>query len=266
MIKSQIKTALGRIALSTGLGTFPVRVRKGPAKGARWTLAPFSHYWREGALEPDVPAAFGYFDSLDGLVFWDIGAHYGIHSVGAAMQVGPHGQVVSFEPDPIAFSRLKKHAEWNNLANIKLMNVAASDTNGRADLYTPNGAGQSVSHLKFYAENDMTGTPSVAVPTVAIDGLVDRGEIRLPQVIKVDAQGHGGKALAGASKAIATAQPVIAFSNHSHAELEQTREVLEPLGYRAFDFEGGAIPWAKVEEAILAPAGRRSIRRQGRAV
>src|SRR5450759_75200 len=113
------RTLCSRIIAATPMAYFPVRVRTGPAKGAKWTLAPFSYNWRCGG-ENDLEAGLSRLSSVKGAVCWDFGAHFGIHTVGMAMQVGPAGQVASFEPDPVAFRRLKYHVQKNQLTNVCL--------------------------------------------------------------------------------------------------------------------------------------------------
>lgn len=238
----------------TPVGLFPVRVRTGPAKGARWTLGPFSANWRHGGAEEDVEAGSRYLGDLAGKVFWDFGAHFGIHTVGKALQVGPTGQVASFEPDPVAFSRLKRHVQMNKLANVVLFQAAASSKNSESKFFLLDGGGTSSSHFAFHDGHEPSHEPFLMVRTLQADSLLASGSIRAPDLIKVDVQGHGHEALAGAAKAIAAHLPVVVFSNHSWEELAGVQRIMEPLGYEPKDFNGGAVPWPDVTECILVTA------------
>src|SRR5205085_1089961 len=82
----------------TPLGRWPVRVRSGIARGARWTLYPASAYWR-GTHEPVLQSTLvALADAgIEGWSCWDLGAHFGLYSVGLARHVGPKGQVAAFE-------------------------------------------------------------------------------------------------------------------------------------------------------------------------
>src|ERR1700729_2491433 len=115
-----LRTLASRVISATPLAYYPVRVRCGLAKGARWTFAPFSANWRYGGAEQDVEAGFAILPNPKGAVFWDFGAHFGIHTVGVAMHIGPGGQVAAFEPDPAAFKRLELHVALNCLTNVRL--------------------------------------------------------------------------------------------------------------------------------------------------
>jgi FkbM family methyltransferase len=248
-------TAASELLSATRFANCPVRVRKGLAKGARWTMLPFSAYWREGRGAVDVERALVHLLTVRGIVFWDFGAHFGIHSVGLALQIGPHGAVVAFEPDPVAFEKLNRHVQMNKLTNIRLYDAAVSSSTGNAKLYFPQGPGSSRSHLQN-DEHDDSATPKITVKTVSADDLVESGAIRLPNVIKIDVQGHGARAVAGAMKSIATSRPIIVFRNHSDGELSGTKQLLEPLGYVPVALNGDRIQWTTLTECLLLPPGR----------
>ena len=58
----------------TRLQFWPVRVRHGIAEGARWTLYPWSSYWR-GTQEPAMHRAVNELGDMAGGSCWDLGAH-----------------------------------------------------------------------------------------------------------------------------------------------------------------------------------------------
>jgi FkbM family methyltransferase len=184
-MKGRIGQWLGR----TPLAYIPVRVRAGMAKGARWTLLPTSAYWRLGP-EPEVEQAILQVGDLRGAACWDLGTHFGIFTIGLAFAVGPEGQVAGFEPDPASFARCQRHVRMNQLNQVKLFNTAASETSGTADLLLYNGQGTTASHLAYPGEGGK-GAVRLQVNSVRLDDLVEAGEIRPPQLIKVDVEGHG---------------------------------------------------------------------------
>jgi hypothetical protein len=110
-------------------------VRSGLAAGARWTLFPWSAYWR-GAFRTALQNELIALGDITGWTCWDLGAHYGLYSVGLARRTGPTGQVVSFEPNPLSFHRLERHRRMNELEWMKTYAAAVSDRPGLAELYT----------------------------------------------------------------------------------------------------------------------------------
>lgn len=238
----KIKTFASDWICRTPIQYFPVTVRKGVAKGARWTVLPYSAYWR-GHTEDDIESAIRLYGNIPGGTCWDLGTHFGIYTVGMAMAVGNEGQVAGFEPDPVSFKRCQRHIQMNSLWWVKLINAAASDADGVGDFIVSCSPGTSTSHFAYEDETVKDKDARVAVPMILLDNLVDRGDIRPPQFIKVDVEGHGARALRGGRNTIAKHRPVIVMSFHSKWELDGTVEVLAPLGYRAFTSEGKELDW-----------------------
>lgn len=214
----------------------------GLAKGARWTLYPYSSYWR-GRTELDVEAAIRLHGSILGQSCWDLGAHYGIYTIGMALAVGEEGQVACFEPDPVSFSRCELHVKMNSISQVKLFAAAASDREGIANLILSQGAGESTSHFAYEDEQFQRNVTTVGVRTVVLDQLVESGQIRPADFIKVDVEGHGVRALKGARETIARNLPNIVMSFHSQCELDGTKQLLEPLGYCAYTCDGESLGW-----------------------
>ncbi len=239
-LKSQISSWLGQ----SPLGLIPVRIRTGIAKGARWTLLPHSAYWRQRG-EGDVDAVAATLGPLTGQCFWDLGAHFGIYTIGLARLVGPTGQVAAFEPDPRSHARCAHHVALNNLKNVQLFRAAVSDQATQQEFIVPS-PGATFNHLRYEDEPVAAGEKTIQIETLVLDALVAVGTIRPPQLVKVDVEGHGAKAVAGAIKTITQNHPVLVMSFHSHAETNDTQALLEPLGYRCFENDGRPLPWSTV--------------------
>lgn len=239
-LKSRLSYWLGR----SPLAHLPTRVRHGVAQGARWTLFPFSAYWRLGG-EGDVDAIVPTLGPLTGRCFWDLGAHFGLYTVGLGRLVGPTGQVASFEPDPVSHARCARHVAMNRLENVRLFKAAVSDRAGRQEFLVP-AAGAPFNHLPYDDKPPAPGEQTLAIETVVLDELVAAGRIRPPHFVKVDVEGHGAKALAGARETLRQHLPVLVMSFHSEAETNDTRAILEPLGYRCFENDGRPLAWPAV--------------------
>lgn len=222
-----------RSVLQATVGGIPVRVQAGPAKGARWTLFPWTSYWR-GTHEPAFHQAIEQLGGGDirGWSCWDLGAHYGLYSVALAMRVGPTGQVAAFEPNPESFRKLEGHARMNRLGWLKPYPCAASDRAGSGKLFTYGDLGSTSTHLRYENETETEAAAPIPIRTVRIDDLVDAGELRPPQFIKVDVEGHGHRALEGMRRSLAAARPTLIVGFHSQEEVDGVLAILDPLGYR----------------------------------
>jgi FkbM family methyltransferase len=229
-MKALLQKAVGRALHVTGLETFPVRVRGGLSAGARWTLFPWTAYWR-GGYEPDVERAILGWGDLRGKVCWDLGAHFGYYSVALGLRTGPTGQVLAVEPLPSNYARLERHCQMNHLSWVRTCAAAVSDGAGEAEFFCGLEAGDTTVHLPYDGEQKTSSTPTISVRTVRLDDLVAAGEIRLPDFIKIDVEGHGHRALRGALASIRQNRPVILMGFHSPQEVAGTEELLRPLGY-----------------------------------
>jgi FkbM family methyltransferase len=237
------------------IARLPVRVRGGFAEGARWSLYPFSSYWR-GTHEPALQARVLTLLDWPGKSVWDLGAHYGLFAIGLARHVGPSGHVAAFEPNPLSFARLRLHADRNPHPNLRVFPAAVSDQPGHQTLILASYAETTISHLPYDHETHDSSTPSVTVPLVRLDDLVASGAIQAPHFIKLDVEGHGHRALAGAARTLAEHLPVIISGIHSPSESAGLLELLLPLGYTVEPLDAGiaAIPHHEGDYLWLPPS------------
>lgn len=232
-MKQLVQKAAAKVFRLTRLEYLPVHVRRGLPAGARWTMFPWTAYWR-GGYEPDTEQAINSLGDLRGKTCWDLGAHFGYYSVGLALRTGPDGQVVAAEPLPANFARLERHRRMNQLSWLKPYPCAVSDSTGPADFFSSLHAGDTTVHLAYEGELKDAATPTIVVQKIRLDDLVSRGEIRLPDFIKVDVEGHGHRAIGGAIDSIGRSRPNILMGFHSPQEVSGTEALLLPLGYQFF--------------------------------
>jgi FkbM family methyltransferase len=218
------------------IGNLPVVILRGPARGSWWTLYPWTSYWRLGGHEPRVDAALQAVGDLRGKSVWDCGAHFGIYTVRFARQVGETGQVAAFEPDPVSFAKTQRHVRMNRFKNVVAFNAAASDSAEDAVIVVQQGLGGTTSHLPYPGEVLSPESRTVTVHRVRGDDLVSAGKVRRPDLIKLDVEGHGGEVLVGAGECLRISKPAIIAAMHSPQEVEAIRVVVEPLGYRLWDY------------------------------
>jgi len=212
------------------LGAFPVKVLRGLSFGAWWSVYPHSSYWRLGGNDSDVEAFLRQYAARPGTVFWDIGAHYGIYSVGVARAVDPTGRVESFEPDPVSFRRLLWHRRLNRLPHLHAHEVAASDQTGESRLYQYDDFGATTSHLAFPGETT-EHVPFRTIRTARLDEWVAEGRLLPPHCIKIDVEGHAVPALRGMRATLAQHLPVILLAVHTREEYEVGSALLFSLSY-----------------------------------
>jgi FkbM family methyltransferase len=179
-----------------------------------------------GTAEPHLQRAIRRYVAPGDTVY-DIGANIGYVSLSLARQVGPQGRVFAFEPVPKNIQRCRTNIEINKLTNIKLLEFAASNVNGEAVIRMTDNL--SMASLVWHQE-DPSATQLV-VKTVALDDLVEGGELPPPTFVKIDVEGGEASVLEGMLRMITTAKPVL-FIECSDTGREYTWHTLRQLGYQ----------------------------------
>jgi FkbM family methyltransferase len=164
----------------------------------------------------------------------DIGAFWGLFSLGAARRVGPTGRVIAIEPGPRQASMLKANLRGNNFESIVecVELVCAQATDESVEFFVdPEG-----SMVDSAVAKPGRSARRVNRQTTTVDELVKRFNLR-PGVIKIDVEGFEDLVLKGALRTLKQYQPVL-FVEFHHEELAlrdiESTDVLgflENLGY-----------------------------------
>jgi FkbM family methyltransferase len=169
------------------------------ANGLEWQL------WAFGAFEGHFAELFGTL-VRPGDRCIDVGANIGLHTVRLAKLTGGQGEVIAVEPDPELADRASGNIALNDLPQARVINAAASDHSGEAQLYRPGVADTNRGRASLLQHTYLTGTTST-VPTVTVDE-ISAGPVDL---IKIDVEGHEAAVVRGASATIARDAPLVIF-------------------------------------------------------
>jgi FkbM family methyltransferase len=169
-----------------------------------------------------------------GGVMYDIGANIGFFSLLGARLAGPEpGHVYAFEPAPENAEAIRINAARNDFSNVTVIVKAAGATAQRVRLQLVDDAAWS--KLQDYGEHPLT-EEVIEVDQVAVDDLLEAGEIRPPTVVKIDVEGAELSVLEGMRNTIARHQPVVICELHD-TNREFVAAVSE-LGYRVVNLDG----------------------------
>lgn len=189
-----------------------------------------------------------------GDVFLDLGANIGYYTLIAARKVGPTGHVYAFEPDPTNFSILKNNVEMNGYGNVTLINKAVDETTRTAKLYlSATNKGDHRLHPAAEARE------SIAIQTTTLDEAI-RGGV---DFIKMDIQGHEGKALRGARRLLKQKPLTILtefspmFLRKAGSDPEQVLKSLERNGFAVFLLDVGHKRQVPTSATALMAASRK---------
>jgi FkbM family methyltransferase len=243
---------ISALLIRTRLAWLPVPVLRGVARGAWWSLFPWTSYWR-GVHEPTLQGTLIALGDIQGWSCWDLGAHYGIYSVALARRVTATGTVAAFEPNPLSFRRLAYHRRLNRLSQLKLFQMAASNLSGSAELYTYGDLESTTTHLPYEGETADAACP-IRIQSIRLDELVADGRLRQPDLVKVDVEGHAHRAIEGMAETLARKSPVFIMAFHGDPEATTVRQILSRWGYLSRPI-GDTVSEAVVGDFLFTPPG-----------
>jgi len=169
-------------------------------------------------------------------IFYDIGAHFGYHTLGFSKLLGSSGEIYSFEPHPMNIERLKNNIIKNKpiTDNVKVLEVALTNFIGEVDfdmIYDLDSGWSSAS--KFTERNDSSHDYKkvISVTTDTIDNLIDSKKIPPPDIIKIDVEGEEYNVLLGGRKALIKYKPQMFIEIHNIEAMFNVDHFLSEVGY-----------------------------------
>jgi len=164
----------------------------------------------------------------------DIGANIGIFTLLACLS-GPQVRVISFEPSPEVFSRLRGNVEANGWSDrCELRNEAASDRRGSAvfDLYGKRSSfGGGIYPLRV-GRRPSEKENLIEVKTDTVDAAcAGKGRVGLA---KIDVEGHEDAVLRGMAGVLEESRPDLIVECLEEGPYREVMGILLPLGYRIY--------------------------------
>lgn len=166
-----------------------------------------------GKFSPQTPEELRMLEGIDGEqrilellirnlrpgdVVWDVGSNVGLYTIFMAKAVGKNGQVIAFEPEEQSYEHLLENLELNDLQNVRAFRKALGDWSGEARLHIGEGKGDfSLSRLQTVEREQQV------VKVVQGDQFVESEHLPLPNVMKIDVEGHELAVIRGLSRTLA---------------------------------------------------------------
>lgn len=124
--------------------------------------------------------------------FADVGAHHGLFTCAAAS--AGEIKVLSFEPNPSSFLRLRANVEMNSLSSVHLVHAAAGSEFALLD-WRQSGTGAGTTAWAHVARQGERA--DFLLPAVPFQSVVERLGWGPPTLVKMDVEGAELTALAG---------------------------------------------------------------------
>jgi FkbM family methyltransferase len=204
--------------------------------------------YRRTFIEPSLTRVL--LDRLrPGMIFVDVGAHYGYHSLVASEVVGARGLVFAFEPARHTFEVLL--ANVGLVQNVKAHKLALHSASGTMDLHDFGLRHSALNTLMASArvpgaERRRLRDTTYTVPCVTLDEFLLPAGF-MPDVVKLDAEGSELAILHGMRRLLMEGSPMVTVEtgDYDATVLPSTAECidfLESLGYRHLEYANGLRP------------------------
>jgi FkbM family methyltransferase len=231
-------------------------------------------YWNgPAAFEPHL---YEVFERLVGHArgFVDVGANIGYYSL-LATALNADIRVWSFEPLPPVAEYLRRNKVENDLTNMDVVEMAASDQTGTAEF-------TAARNEKFpFVAQHLTSTGSLTAEQASRTNLIDNHTVRCTtlddffgrlhdneqdsglDLLKIDVEANEHRVLDGARKVIATYRPVIVCEVLRGRIESEIKKRIESMDYVAFSPGAGRLnpigSWdspGRADDLIMVPRER----------
>jgi FkbM family methyltransferase len=155
----------------------------------------------------------------------EVGAGYGTLTVALAKMVGQTGSVYTLEPNKEVALYLKETRRINNLHQVELLEIAASNNQGNS--YLELGSVEEHSVL-----NNDTGT--MLIETTAIDTIVSEQGVTQVKLLLIDTAGAWNDIINGSNSVLSRQNPVLCIGNYDGFSVA-TLESAKLNGYQLFE-------------------------------
>lgn len=197
----------------------------------------------DGYSERDLAAFLDRF-LRRGMVYLDVGAHFGQYVLLAAKRVGPSGAVHAFEATSATFEQLRANVALNGMSWVKVNHNAVYAHPGILELKVCRpGKGEFNSlGAPLRPQHEVVGTERVAA--VSLDAYCEDQQLSRVDLIKIDVEGAELHVLHGAQRLLAGADaPVVVceFNERTAQAMgHSTRDLYQEfraLGYSLYRFD-----------------------------
>lgn len=193
--------------------------------------------WRVQTFFTKEPFTVRWLDGLkEGAVFLDVGANVGMYTIYAAVM--RRAKVYAFEPESQNYAILNKNIIANNLSGqVVAVCAALSDVARMSRLYLSEfslgGSCHSFGDEVGFDLKQRKSPHAQGCLSVSIDDLVEKGDIEIPNYIKVDVDGFEHNVLRGAAKTLERPE-LRELIIEINPALEQHRDLISWLQQKGF--------------------------------
>lgn len=176
--------------------------------------------------------------------FIDIGANIGLFSINASRIIGENGKIISFEPSPVTFSRLKENIDLNNFKNVDIRNIGISDKKGELTLNISETGHDAWDTFATNIDKKMFNK-CTTVPVHTLDEELKEFDKEKIALVKIDVEGWEKFVLHGAKDFLTKYEPVLMVEfteNNTEAagyNVLEIYDIMNTFGYQWYKYING---------------------------
>lgn len=163
-----------------------------------------------------------------GMVVVDIGANIGYFPLVESKLVGNEGKIIAIEPFPDSYNLLKDNIKLNNASNFICKNLAISDQNGKAIMYS-----FDMANWNSLLHGNRNFSSSFEVQTSTLDTLLET-ETKI-DAIRMDIEGYECNIIDGMKNTLMKHKPLLIVELHgglvSSDEIATYLKKLQNIGF-----------------------------------
>lgn len=187
----------------------PIYTVIGGSSTIKYECVSLTTLWRAKTLLTKEPDTIEWIDSFSsGELLYDIGANVGMYSIYAASK---GVKVIAFEPESQNYAQLNRNVFLNQFQNhVTGLNLAVGKSSNIDYLYlsefTVGGAINNLGSSVDYNHQPMESAFKQGVLSVALDDLIEKYNLPIPNHIKIDVDGLESDIIFGAEKMLSNAK------------------------------------------------------------
>ena len=156
-------------------------------------------------------------------VYYDVGCNQGLLSIPFTKRFS---EIYSFDGSQDMIKKLKANIKFNNLNNIKPVNILVSDYVGKLKFYISKSYNSGTSSTIYKENRSSNKKNGIEQICTTLDNFVYKLGNNKPDLIKIDVEGAEEKVLIGANRLILEHSPIIIVEIRSFNVLKRIKKIL----------------------------------------
>jgi FkbM family methyltransferase len=187
-----------------------------------------------------------HFNTKQGDIVVDVGAHMGKYTIIASKRVGANGKVIAIEAHPGNYEMLNRNIKLNGLTNVTTLNYAVYSKESKIKLFLPDEeSGYTMHHSVMFnylsSKYPLQGKDNekfIEVNANTLDNLLQKNGILQVNWIKIDVEGAEFEVLKGSANILSISKDIsLLIEVHNPSDIDHYKQIIDFLKPYNFKIE-----------------------------